>query len=202
VRDEPDEPDGFDGPPAEEAAFFGDSPLAAGEATSLSASGPGPDDAASVLDEDRLEDGDSLEGFDDSDAAPDAGSPLATPALLFERLRARALEVDRARHASLEHAECIGIEGQRMRILVATSFHTERVRSRCAELEAMATALFGRPMRLQVDLRPATQAAESADQRERARQQRQRALNSDAVNLAIEILDAKLVEIKPLGERH
>ena len=120
---------------------------------------------------------------------------------LFDRLRAKAFEVDRARHASLEHAECVSGVGDCLRISVSTNFHAERVRVRVAELEALAKDLFGRPMRIQVDLQAVkTPAQESAESRERSRRRRQEALNSEPVNLAIEILSAEIVEIRPLGE--
>jgi len=183
---EPEEPDGFDGPPAPdpiEAAFDGP-PLPA------------------AFGDDRIEEA-IVAGDDDFDAAPDAGGTVgpATPARIFDRLRARALEQDRARHASLEHAECVALLGDRMRLRVATAFHAERVRARTAELEAIAQPLFGRAIRIEVEQEAAkTQAEESADSRERSRRRRQEALNSEPVNLAIEILAAEIVEIRPLGE--
>ena len=89
-----------------------------------------------------------------------------------------------------------------LRLAVSTSFHAERVRARVGELEALAKDLFGRVMRIEVELQAVkTQAQESAESRERSRRRRQEALNSEPVNLAIEILDAEIVEIRPLGEK-
>ncbi len=57
-------------------------------------------------------------------------------------------------------------------------------------------------MRIEVELQAVkTQAQESAESRERSRRRRQEALNSEPVNLAIEILDAEIVEIRPLGDK-
>jgi hypothetical protein len=132
--------------------------------------------------------------------APDPAR-RASPGAVFDRLRARALELDRARHASLEHADCAAVEGDRMRIAASTSFHAERLRARIGELEAIAKALFGRPMQIQVEQQTVRkEVVETAQSRERSRKQRQAALNSESVNLAIEILDAEIVEIRPLGE--
>jgi len=204
VRDEPDEPDGFDGPPAFDGAPTfaprsdprsdprldprSDAPIAPGfdPGEGVAAGEPPFDDELEAL------------GAQASPASPAFGGG---PAALFDRLRARALELDRARHASLEHAECVAVDGNRMRLAVSTGFHAERVRSRCAELEAIAKTLFGRPIRIEIDAQSAkTQAEESAESRERSRRRRQEALNSEPVNLAIEILDAEIVEIRPLGD--
>jgi hypothetical protein len=179
VREEPDEPDGFDGPPADAGV-------------SLEFDG-------SVLDS-----GSEADLRDEAEFGAEVGAmaTIAPPAVLFDRLRAKALELDRARHASLEHAECLAVEGNLMRLSVATSFHVERVRARGSELEVIATGLLGRVMRIQVELQAVkTQAEESAESRERSRRQRQEALNSEPVNLAIEILDAEIVEIRPLGDK-
>ena len=87
-----------------------------------------------------------------------------------------------------------------MRLAVSTSFHFERLRARSPELEAIAKELFGRPITIQIEQQAVRkEAVESAQSRERSRKQRQEALNSESVNLAIEILDAEIVEIRPLG---
>ena len=41
---------------------------------------------------------------------------------------------------------------------------------------------------------------QSSEAREQSRRQRQEALNSESVNLALEVLEAEIVEIRPLGE--
>ncbi len=198
ARQEPDEPDDFDGPPASEAA---PGPLAPDPfEPAAGTAGEAPLDPGA---EDGLEEG-AFESFDDLPReAPLAGGTDfgARPGALFERLRAKAFEVDRARHASLEQAECLAITGSRLRLAVATSFHAERVRARIGELEALAQSLFGRALKIEVELRAVkTPAQDSAESRERSRRRRQEALNSEPVNLAIEILDAEIVEIRPLGE--
>jgi len=198
VREEPDEPDGFDGPPADATAPFELAPASFDES-------PQPQREVAAPDERREEGGDEglLDALDDEStigAEPRMGLGSSSAAL-FDRLRAKALEVDRARHASLEHAEFTSAIGSCLRISVATGFHVERVRSRVPELETLAQELFGHPMRIQVDLQAVkTPAQESAESRERSRRRRQEALNSEPVNLAIEILDAEIVEIRPLGE--
>ena len=187
ARDETDEPDDFDGPPAAAPAPF--DPAMPTEGIS-SAGEVDPEESGT----EPFEDG----AFEDAAAAPSFGE---RPGALFDRLRARAFEIDRARHASLEHAECVSAVGDRLRLAVATGFHMERVRARTAELESLAQGLFGRALKIEVELQAVkTPAQETAESRERSRRRRQAALNSEAVNLAIEILDAEIVEIRPLGE--
>ncbi|MCB9378057.1 MAG: hypothetical protein H6511_04755 [Holophagales bacterium] len=88
-----------------------------------------------------------------------------------------------------------------MRILTRTSFHAERLRSRTQELESIAKRLFGRPISIRIEQQSVQrEALESVQSRERSRRRRQEALNSECVNLAIEILGAEIVEIRPLGD--
>jgi hypothetical protein len=125
----------------------------------------------------------------------------APPATLFDRFRTKALETDRSRFASLDGTTLVGIEGNTIRIGAPAAFHAERLRQRIAELEGLATELFGQPTRITVEIAAARAAREeSHDSREKSRKQRQEALNSEAVNLAIEVLNAEIVEIRPLGE--
>ncbi|MEZ4353231.1 MAG: DNA polymerase III subunit gamma/tau [Myxococcota bacterium] len=131
--------------------------------------------------------------------APSGGG--APPEVVFDRLRARALETDRARFASLEGARLLAIEDDTFRLGVPAAFHAERLRDRTGELEALASALFGRNVRIAVEVQPLqTAAQQNTEAREASRRRRQEALNSESVNLAIELLDAEIVEIRPLGE--
>ena len=207
VREEPDEPDGFDSPPADGGLGFGSSAAAYSPTPapqqeepfddSLSDSEPGADSENSVDPGSEPEPGDELE----LGVVTTTSAKSAPASALFDRLRAKALELDRARYASLEHAECLAVAGDLLRLSVATSFHAERVRARGSDLERIAKNLFGRAIRIEVELQAVkTQAEESAESRERSRRRRQEALNSEPVNLAIEILDAEIVEIRPLGD--
>lgn len=119
----------------------------------------------------------------------------------FDRLRTKALELDRSRFASLESAELIDIEGRKIRLRVPAAFHAERLRARRDELAKLAEQLFGQPTRIEVEIQPPqADRLELSESREQTRRRRQAALNSEEVNLAIEILEAKIVEIRPLGE--
>jgi DNA polymerase-3 subunit gamma/tau len=125
----------------------------------------------------------------------------ASPEAIFDRFRAKALETDRSRYASLEGTELISIKGNTIALGVSAPFHLERLRSRIADLEVFAGNLLGQPTRITVEISTARSLQdESSDTKEHSRKRRQDALNSEPVNLAIEILDAKIVEIRPLGE--
>jgi DNA polymerase-3 subunit gamma/tau len=133
-------------------------------------------------------------------AAPQLGGG-APPATLFDRLRAKALDLDRGRYASLEAAELLSIEGNTIALRVGAAFHVERLRSRITALEAIAAELFSQPVKITVELDGTSATQEdSGETREQARKRRQDALNSEPVNLALKILDAEIVEIRPLGE--
>ena len=125
----------------------------------------------------------------------------ASPEALFDRLRTKALEADRSRFASLEGAEVVSIKGNLIELGVPGSFHVERLKARIGDLEALAETLFNQPVRISVSLRSdGARADEDSASREQTRKQRQAALNSEPVNLAIEVLEAEIVEIRPLGD--
>ncbi|MFK7896577.1 MAG: DNA polymerase III subunit gamma/tau [Myxococcota bacterium] len=134
-------------------------------------------------------------------AAPTIGGGAA-PDVLFDRLRTKALEQDRSRFASLEGANLIAIEGDTIRLGATASFHAERIKAKATDLEAVAAKLFGQPVRVSVEIQTRdTRAQQTSTSREHSRKRRQEALNSEPVNLAIEVLEAEIVEIKPLGEK-
>jgi DNA polymerase-3 subunit gamma/tau len=125
----------------------------------------------------------------------------AAPEMLFDRLRARALETDRARFASLDVARLIVLSGETLELGVPGSFHADRLRARQSEIEALATDLFGQPLRIAITVQEAQASqGQEASQRELSRRRRQQALHSEPVNLALEVLEAQIVEIRPLGD--
>lgn len=136
----------------------------------------------------------------------DGGAPLigggAPPAAIFDRFRATALEKDRSHFASLDGTTLVGIEGNTIRIGAPAAFHVERLRQRSDDLEQHASVLFGRPTKISVEIASGGGArTETKGSREQSRKRRQEALNSESVNLAIEVLNAEIVEIRPLGEK-
>jgi len=133
--------------------------------------------------------------------APSIGGG-APPATIFDRFRAKALEVDRAKFASLDGTTLVGIEANTIRIGAPAAFHVERLRQRADDLEQLASGLFGKPVKISVEIATArTEREVKQESREQSRKQRQEALNSEPVNLAIEVLSAEIVEIRPLGDK-
>jgi DNA polymerase-3 subunit gamma/tau len=125
----------------------------------------------------------------------------ASPEAIFDRLRAKALDADRSRYASLEGTELISIKGNTIALGVTAPFHAERLRARIDDLEAFAAELLGQQTRITVEILTArSHQEETSESREQSRKRRQEALNSEPVNLAIEVLGAEIVEIRPLGE--
>ena len=125
----------------------------------------------------------------------------ASPEAIFDRLRAKALDADRSRYASLEGTELVSIKGNTIALAVTAPFHAERLRARIDDLEAFAGKLLGQPIRITVEILTArSHQEETSESREQSRKRRQEALNSEPVNLAIEVLGAEIVEIRPLGD--
>jgi DNA polymerase-3 subunit gamma/tau len=125
----------------------------------------------------------------------------ASPEALFDRLRGKALETDRSRYASLETARLISIEGNKIVLGADVAFHAERLIARIPDLESFASDLFGQTVRITVETESVSRPQQDGrDSREHSRRRRQEALNSEPVNMALQILDAKIVEIRPIGE--
>lgn len=141
----------------------------------------------------------------EAEAVDASSEPLlgggAPPAALFDRLREKALELDRSKFASLETATLREIRGNMMLLDAPVSFHADRIRARIDDLERVAAEIFGRPVRITVEIAQGkTERQQSSAVRETSRRRRQEALNSEPVNLALEVLEGEIVEIRPLGD--
>ncbi len=179
-RDSDADADGFDTPPAARPAAPPPEPARFEDEPAIGSPSPSPA---------KPTDG----------AAPSIGGG-APPATIFDRFKTKALELDRSKFASLDGTTLVGIEGNVIRIGADAAFHVERLRARQPDLEAFATQLFGKPTKITVEIAQAPAHREqSRESREHERRQRQEALNSEPVNLAIEVLNAEIVEIRPLG---
>ena len=129
----------------------------------------------------------------------------APPQVVFDRFRTKALDLDRAKFISLDSAKLVEMNGSTITLAVPGAFHADRIRARISELESLANQFFDRPtdqpVRILVELLDAkTEREVSHEARETSRRQRQEALNSEPVNIALEVLEAEIVEIRPLGE--
>jgi hypothetical protein len=132
------------------------------------------------------------------DAEPEA--PLE---VVFDRLRGFAHQQNRGLFASLDGGRLLERSASRLRIEVCGGFNAKRLNDRKEELTRVCADFFGHPMLVEVvaDESAAKSASDSASQREEIRKRRQEALNHPAVNVAIQTLEAEIVEIRPLGGR-
>ncbi len=130
-----------------------------------------------------------------------AGEPDAPLPLVLDRLRAFVRAEHRGLAATLEGGQLLEREPDRLKIGVEGSFAATRLTSRLDVLEEICARFFGRRMRLEiVPLESAAAAAAAAGIDEAlVRQRRQAALQHPAVNAALEILGAEILEIRALG---
>ena len=146
------------------------------------------------------------------EAPPEALAADAPLGIVFDRLRAYAQEHNRGAFASLEGARLVARSEGQLRIELRDAFHATRLRARTSELEAVCERFFGQPTAVEVldpqqpadapapaGARNATADTAGEDPREQARRLRQAALRNEAVNTALEVLEAQIVDITPLG---
>ena len=143
----------------------------------------------------------------------------ATPAVpaeapldeVFDQIRRLALERDRGAFASLEGGRLVERSANHVEVAVRSAFQAQRLRERTRELEEVCEQVFGTPTRVEFSsldapaeepTGPAPDANPDSGRqgaRERTRQIRQAALQNEAVNTALEVLEAQIVDIAPHG---
>lgn len=136
-----------------------------------------------------------------------ASAPLE---VVFDRLKAMAEEANRTLFLPLESGELLENQPGRISIALPSGFGTSRLQQRITELESVCASLFGQPTHVQIEVReiagknPATGLPKKPDVKarkardERVRLQRQNALEHPALNQAIQILGAEILEIRPM----
>jgi len=132
-------------------------------------------------------------------AASAAELPLEA---VFDRLRVFAQRENRGLFAALEGGRLSHWDGERLRVVVQTGIGARRLFERRADLAAVCERFFDRPVRVELEIE-----SDDSDEAARGRQasletgtaRRREALNHPAINAALEILDAEIVEIRPLG---
>jgi hypothetical protein len=132
-----------------------------------------------------------------SEAAP-APPPDAPLAVVFDRLRAFAGRENRGLAAALAGGRLALRTAERLRIAAPSRFAAERLADRREALEATCARFFGRAMAVEIET-PSDAPAKLArpEDREAARRLRERALEHAAVNAALEVLEAKILDIRP-----
>ncbi len=145
------------------------------------------------------------EGAADDEAERDGVSPPEPDAplpVVFDRLRDLARRESRHLAGALEGGLLVDRAADRLRIALPSAFASRRLERRTQELEALASRLFGQPVRVLVE-GPAEEtedALQRAAESDLARRRRQEALAHPAVNQALELLGGEVVEIHPLGK--
>jgi len=151
----------------------------------------------------------------DEAPAPDPANGAPLP-VIFDRLRQFAQKENRGAFASLEGGRLITNREGYLEIEAQSTFHAQRLQDRTGALEEICESFFGTPTRVEVrspegEAQQSAVAAstttskrrqsesEAASQREKERQVRQSALQHPSVNTALEILEASIVDIQPIG---
>ena len=102
--------------------------------------------------------------------------------------------------ASLEGGRIIARGEGELCIAVPTPFSARRLNHKRSELEAACARFFGRGVRVEIEVAGSGGApGNGAADAESLRSRRQEALEHPAVNLALDLLDGQIVEIRPLG---
>jgi DNA polymerase-3 subunit gamma/tau len=136
-------------------------------------------------------------------ASPPPGAPEPPPAdaplaVVFDRLRAFAGRENRGLAAALAGGRLVERSAERLRIAAPNRFAAERLADRRVALEATCARFFGRPLRVEIETRSDAPAPIARpEDREAARRLRERALEHPAVNAALEVLEAKILDIRP-----
>jgi DNA polymerase-3 subunit gamma/tau len=158
-------------PPAEDAT------APAGEASGASEAGPWDPEPASGA------------------PAPPLDAPLA---VVFDRLRAFAGRESRGLAAALAGGRLAERTPERIRIAAPSRFAAERLADRREALEATCARFFGCPVRVEIETRSdAPPPIARPEDREAARRLRERALEHPALDTALEVLEAEIVDIRP-----
>lgn len=91
-----------------------------------------------------------------------------------------------------------------LRIRVPEPFAAQRIQDRLESLESLCEQFFGRATKVVIEtaeISPSQATSSGELSVDELKDLRQRALNHPAVNLAVEILDGEIVEIRPVAVR-
>jgi len=124
------------------------------------------------------------------------------PAVVFDRLRAFTGKRDPGLFAALDGGRLVRIETSRLCISVPAGFAARRLEQKREPLERCCESFFGRPVAIELEIvgeAPAAAHLARGSDAEALRHLRQQALSHPAVNAALELLEAEVVEIRPLG---
>jgi len=139
-------------------------------------------------------------------AAPDVPHPPEAPAAaaplgaVFDRLCAFAARRQPRLAPALDNGALLACGDDHLVLAAPNRFAAQRLETRREALETLCAELFGRPMRVGIELRERGAAFADRDaNRSDARATRQRALEHPSVALALEVLEGEIAEIRPVG---
>jgi DNA polymerase-3 subunit gamma/tau len=153
---------------------------------------PAPEADAAALQPDAADSAAPLAG---GDAAPGLGAPLD---VVFDRLRAKIREENAGLFALLNGLRLTGREAGQLRFEAPNAFSKQRIEGRLAEIESICERFFGEPTRISIAEVEQQSHQVRKPRGEDSRRLRQEALNHPLVNTALEVLEADIVEIRPL----
>jgi len=140
-----------------------------------------------------------------SQASTEIGAP---PEEVFDQLRTLAKEENRGLFTSLDSCRVREQSPGHLHLTTSNGFHAKRLSDSVQSLEAICSRFFGQPTRVEIAVESTagsdgdvTSTTRSVPQREDERRRRQEALNNPRINAALEVLQAEIVEIRPLGGR-
>jgi len=168
----------------------------------IATSNPNPPEARGAL---PAENGPEAEAA--ADPPPSNGSFDAHPAVVFDRLRGFIGKDHPGLVAALEGGKLLERDDRHIRVFIQEPFAAQRLRDRLESLEAACSTFFGNPIRVEIETTEdeaeagsgAATGTKAKLSGEALRELTQRALKNPAVNRAVEILDAEIVEIRPAG---
>ena len=120
----------------------------------------------------------------------------------LERLRAFAGKQDPGLFAALDGGRLVRVEASRLCISVPAGFAARRLQQKREPFERCCESFFGRPIAIELEIQgeaPAAAHLARGSDAEALRRVRQQALSHPAVNAALELLEAEIVDIHPLG---
>jgi DNA polymerase-3 subunit gamma/tau len=127
--------------------------------------------------------------------APPLDAPLA---VVFDRLRAFAGRGNRGLAAALAGGRLAERSAGQIKIEAPSRFAAERLADRREALDAACARFFGHPIRVEIETRSDTPPPIARhEDREAARRLRERALENAALDTALEVLEAKILDIRP-----
>ena len=135
-------------------------------------------------------------------AAGSADGPMEAPLpAIFDQLLVRAREHSRGIHAALEGGSLLACEAGKLHVQVPGPFACSRLKEKHEELASLASEMFGRPTRVEVQRSPQPEPdADGSGAPETLRALKAEALEDPGVQRAIDILSAEIVDIRPLQE--